>query len=341
MTYVFSGACSGVNESFSLLEEAYHGYNLDNLELKVGRQEMSTPLIDSDDYFVTPNSFEAVTLNYKIDDILFQGGYVSKMAGTWDASYDGSKFLSMSRQPWIHKADKGIDTYPVDEVYNIVGNSGISYASITYNKNEHKMQLWDFYAHNMLNTLFMQYDYTLDSLSASLQYSNKRAIGKLDDTPLYDVNYDVYGAKLNYKISNDWKLTGAYTGVSDDDSLHFFGSWGGYPEFASGMMVSYFETSLRDANIYALTSSHNLDSIMDRFSITLKYAYYDLNKDYTINTQQEHRLAPNGQNYMHAYGVGFYYSFSDDLSFKLMLAGRELENGYRSELIRTVLKYNF
>jgi len=54
---------------------------------------------DHDDYFVIPNSFEAISLNVVLGEtIKLDLGYVSKMSGPQDALYDGSNFHSMSRQ---------------------------------------------------------------------------------------------------------------------------------------------------------------------------------------------------------------------------------------------------
>ena len=339
MTYIFAKTWEGKHNSFALLEEAYIGYKNDFASLKIGRQEMATPYIDSDDYFITPNSFEAITLQLKpLKNTSVDLGYVSKMSGTWDSSFDGGNFHSMSRQPWIHYSNGVRDTYPVDEVYNIVGKRGISYLGMSYTQENHKVQLWDFYAHEMFNTIMAQYDYSNEYFDFAIQYSTKRDVGKLKDNPTYRVHYDVYGAKIGSEIVKNWNLTAAYTGVSDDDSLHFFGSWGGFPEFASGMMVSYFETYLRDTNIYSLTSKHYLDSILKGLEIKLKYAYYDLNSNYTVNVGKG---SINGEKYMNTYGVQAFYQYNKNLSVKIAYAGRELESNNQSRILRSVLKYKF
>jgi len=117
----------------------------------------------------------------------------------------------MSRQSWIHYTDGTKDTYPIDEVYDIVGDEGISYLGGVY------------YAHEMFNTIMVQYDYHHECFDAALQYSTKRDVGKLKNDPTYKVNYDVYGAKIGTNIVEDWNLTTAYTGVSDD-YMHAYGA---------------------------------------------------------------------------------------------------------------------
>ena len=339
MTYLFSQTWKGVNNSYSLLQETFLAYENSQVTFKIGRQEMLGAYIDSDDYYLTPNSFEALTLQYRpIKEVILNVGYVDKMSGTWDSSYDGADFYSMSRQAWIHYSDGTKDTYPIDAVYAIVGDQGISYVSASYEKYGHKIQLLDYYAHEMFNTIMAQYNYIGEYFNAALQYSTKREVGKLKESSLYRVHYDVYGAKVDTNINDSWNLGVAYTGVSDDDSLHFFGSWGGYPEFASGMAVSYFETYLRDANIYALTSKHDLSALLKGLRVKLRYAYYDLNADYTLNIKKN---IPNGDAYMHAYGLQTNYDYNEELGLKIIIAGRELESGHKSQLFRAILKYAF
>lgn len=84
------------------------------------------------------------------------------------------------------------------------------------------------------------------------------------------------------------------------------------------MMVSYFETYLRDTNIYALTSQHNL---IKGLRIKLRYAYYDLNAKYTVNVKKG---IPEGDDYMHAYGLESLYNYNDQLSLKVIVAGRSI-----------------
>jgi hypothetical protein len=322
-TYIFNPD----GESFSLLEEVYLGYTNSMLDIKLGRQEITTPYIDSDDYFVTPNGFEAITLRAKpIEELVVDAGHVTRMSGTWDSGYDGSTFNSMSRQSLLPSG-----------AYDIVGNQAVSYLGGTYTRDAHKLQLWDFYAHEMFNTAMVQYDYETKNYNVALQYSMKREVGKLKDSSAYKVHYDVYGARIGATVTDKWNLDLAYTGVSDDDSSHAFGSWGGYCEFASGMGgVSYFETSLRDANIYALTTQHKLSGVLKGLSFKMRYAFYDLNPEYTVTTD-----AVDGYDYMHAYGAQVNYDYSKELTFKVSLAGRELDGGNRAQFFRIMSKYAF
>jgi len=335
MTYIYNRD----TETFSILHQAYIKYELNKNYIQLGRFEFSSPLIDSDDYYVLSNSFEGITASINYKKLNFQAGHISKMSGSWDAGYDGGTFQSMSISPWLHKADNGETSQWPNPVADFgIDNSGISFASIMLSDEKYKFQLWDYYAHELMNSIYTQLDVKLDTFQISFQYNTFDEVGQFkeisDSRAIID--YSVWGAKVSSKIK-DIDLTLAYTEVSDDESAHLWGSWGGFPYFASGMMVSYFETSLRDTHMYALNADVNF---IDNLSTTFHIGYYDLNKNYTVDTHAN-RDAPDGEDYMYTYGIGNKYQINDDLSFVLKLAGRKLQTGNQSDLIRCIVKYTF
>jgi hypothetical protein len=335
MTYIYNRN----GNTFALLNQAYLKYTVNKNYIQAGRFEFSSPLIDSDDYYVLSNSFEGVKSNIQLNNLNLQLGHISRMSGSWDGSYDGGSFVSMNKSAWIHKADnQELSQWPNAVVDFGIKDSGVSYAGFNYADDHFNLKLWDYYGHNFVNAFYTQGDMKYDPLTFSFQYIKFNEIGQMKDVadPRAVIDYSVWGAKIATEI-NDVKLSMAYTGVSDDASSHLWGTWGGYPYFASGMMVSYFETSLRDAHIYALNSDF---SLIEKLSTTLHAGYYDLNKKYTIDTRGN-RNAPNGENYMVTYGISNTYKYSDRFSFVLMLAGRTLENGDKGTYVRTILKYAF
>lgn len=343
MAYIFDKN----NESFSLLHQLYLKYSHSKSFVELGRFELETPLISSDDYFVLSNTFEGIHFEIKeFKDYNLKAGYISKMSGAWDSRYDGASFNSMSKQAWAHRADYGKETY-----YQLVGNgtspkglgakdAGLGYLGLEYKKDALKVQLYDYVLFDSYNSLFAQVDYTIklnkkDLLLAG-QYIQYDAIGALKKNPDALVDYATYSAKAQLS-TKDWSVKLAYTGVTDTASIHFFGSHGAYPQFASGMMVSYFEGSLRDTNIYSLTPSINLTNKKHSFNLTTLYAYYDLNENYTKGGIIGDKI--RGDSYMHAYGVSANYTYDKKLSWTLKLAQRVLEHGDKSVLFRTVLGY--
>ena len=337
MTYIHSNVYTGDSrDTFTILHQAYLKYYNENNYLQIGRFEFNSPLINSDDHYLLSNSFEGAIAKLVFDSSSVQFGHISRMSGTWDAGYDGSTFQSMSKSPWMHKADVGENNWPNPYVSFGVENNGISFVSYSYNDDKYKFQLWDYYAKELMNSIYTQFDMKLDSFNFALQYNSFDAVGQMKDHPSVnsEIDYKIFGAKIDTKIE-DVNIALAYMGVSDDETAHLWGSWGGYPYFASGMMITYFDASLRDANVYSLNSNFSLMSCLDT---TLHLGYYDLNKEYT---KRDSANAPNGEDYMFTYGVSNTYSFNDNLSFVIKLAGRKLDSENEALLLRSILKYKF
>lgn len=347
MSYIFDKH----NENFSLLHQLYLKYSYSKSFIELGRFELETPLISSDDYFVLSNTFQGIHFGIKeVANYTFRAGYISDMSGAWDARYNGGSFNSMTKQAWAHRADHGADMY-----YQLVGNgtsplglgvkdAGLGYLGIEYKKDALKVQLYDHMLLDAYNSLFGQVDYTfkLDEKDLLLagQYIEYDGIGALKNNPNPNavVDYVTYSAKAQLS-SKDWNVKLAYTGVTDTASIHFFGAHGGYPQFASGMMVTYFSTSLRDADIYSLTPSFSFGDNTHSFHLSTLYAYYDLNEAYTKNGIIGD--AVHGDSFMHAYGVSGNYTYDEKLSWTIKLAQRVLEHGDQNILFRTILGYKF
>lgn len=341
MAYVFDKN----KENFSLLHQAYLKYTYSKSFIELGRFELETPMLSADDYFVLSNSFEGIHFDIKeIQNYTFRVGYLSKMSGAWDSAYDGSKFESMTKQAWAHRGDLGSEEY-----YNLVDDlgvddAGMGYIGVEYKTDNLKLQAYDHILLDAYNTIFTQVDYTTTlgnkELLAAGQYIKYDGIGALKNNANPDavVDYATYSAKAQIS-SDNYKVKLAYTGVTDTPSIHFFGTAGGYPEFASGMMITYFSTSLRDANIYSITPSFNFESEKNVYKLTLLYSYYDLNSDYTKGGYIGDSV--NGDAYMHAYGTSVNYTHDKKLSFTIKLAQRVLEHGDENLLFRTILGYKF
>lgn len=342
MTYMFDKE----RESFSLLHQAYLRYQYSKSSIELGIFELETPLISSDDYFVLSNSFQGIHADIgELDNYTFRLGYLSHMSGAWDSAYDGGAYESMTKQVLAHRADIGSESY-----YNLVNDlgvddAGVAFIGVKYTNNSLKLQFYDHMFIDAYNSLFGQVDYIFNigedkELLVAGQYIKYDGIGALKNNSNPDavVDYATYSTKAQLS-SNMWKLKLAYTGVTDTPSIHFFGTAGGYPEFASGMIVSYFETSLRDANIFSITPSLTFGNEKNAFNLRARYAYYDLNSDYTKGGYIGDSV--NGDSYMHAYGISAKYTYDKKLSWSIKLAQRKLEHGDENFLFKTIIKYFF
>ena len=79
------------------MSEAYLNYRYDDLNIRIGRQVLDTPLADADDIRMIKNTFEAYTIKYENDGLNMMLGYINNWHGT-DAGLDDG---------WVDAGDKG------------------------------------------------------------------------------------------------------------------------------------------------------------------------------------------------------------------------------------------
>jgi len=127
-------------DSFAYVGEAYVQYVRDTLSVRLGRQQIDTPLADTDDIRMLPNTFEALIGTYTgIDKLTLAGGYVTRWAG-FDSGDDISGFKrlggpdsrgtavagaiyegveNLSLQGWFYGIDEVADALYADAAYVI------------------------------------------------------------------------------------------------------------------------------------------------------------------------------------------------------------------------------
>jgi len=80
-------------ENLGFLGEAYLQYNLDNTMVKVGRQQLATPLIQNHDLRILPSVYEAaIVRNTDIPDTMLELGYVTSYTGFTSKDNDFSDY---------------------------------------------------------------------------------------------------------------------------------------------------------------------------------------------------------------------------------------------------------
>lgn len=168
------------NRGYTLLGESYVEGTFQNTTLKLGRQTLDTPFLDSDDIGMIPNLFEAYTLiNSDIPDTTIMISHVTKMAG--------------------------IDAIVPDHFTKLNPGSGIQMISAIYEGIENSsMQAWFYHINNEADLLYLEagYEdrYDQGTFSLGAQYSiQDYEDGKKADTIglLAEVSHDKTGLALN------------------------------------------------------------------------------------------------------------------------------------------------
>lgn len=321
-------------KSFAILQEVYLKYQNGGNEIKIGREEIDTPMISNDDYYLAiPNSFEvAHYTNTMLDEVMFTVGYVGKMAGVWDSgAYDpvkaplgGTDFYSMSQASFVSAADK-----------TAADDAGAAYLGLVYADDSNKAQLWGYSFLELYNVLFAQYNFNNKaggfSYDLGLQYIKFDETGKLASNNFTNINYDIMSAKFAGGFDNGFGFNVAAMKFSDGEGQgSTVAAFGGYPFFAMGNIVHWFNAgSFQNAANYQVAIDYDLSKVgAEGVGISLKHVYTDLDSQYSISSNG------NGQDFQKTYDVAVSYAHNSGayLNFQYQFADIDDEddiNGFR------------
>jgi hypothetical protein len=288
-------------------------------------------MIDFDDYYMLGNSFEiARYTNTGLKDTRLHIGYFNKMAGVWDSGANGTEFHTMSDASFVPQINK-------DEA----GGKGVYYLSAEYEGEKHHGQLWEYYAQDLYNMLFAQYNLKTGNKKYSydfgLQFINWSQVGKLKDSATV-IDYSLYSIKYDGNLDNGFSFATGASKYSDGDGQgSTLGAWGGYPYFANGMVFHFFEAgSLRNASSYKVQGAYDLTrSGVNNAVIKLRYTFYDLDPTYSI--------ASNGkpQDDMELFGVQLVYGFKKTGYFTGTVERHNLDEENPTTAVRLIGGYEF
>ncbi|MCD4727889.1 MAG: OprD family porin [Pirellulales bacterium] len=191
---------NGNHDSFSMLGEAFIQGQFGNTTIKLGRQELSTPYVNTDDNRLTPQSTESyVVINKDIPGVEIFAAYVKKMRGKTD-----TEFVSMTEYAGV-----GPDDEPV-----ILG--GLTY----YRIENLTLQVWDFYVREFFNEVYLKAEYGWNisenfSAFGVIQYLTQDDVGdKIGgalDTYTYGMELGVEGCGFGFSLG--------YADVGDQEIL--------------------------------------------------------------------------------------------------------------------------
>ena len=308
--FVFNGADP---KSYGILQEAYIKYQQNDNTALIGRQELTTPMVDADDWYMFANSFElAYYANTMLENNLFAFGYFYKMAGVWDSgAYDanvaplgGTKFYSMSQASFASQEDK-----------DNADDAGIITGAYQYDDDTNNVQVWNYYASDLYNTFFLQYDFKSKvggfSYDLGAQFINWKEVGKLADNAEIDraggntgrsIDASLYSVRFDGSFENGINFATGAAKYSDGDGFGtVLGAWGGYPYFANGMIFHFFEAgTLQNAASYKAQLGYD---ILDGLWVGGRFTYWDLDPTKSISSS-----TGQGQDAMSMYGVRLSYA---------------------------------
>ncbi|MBD3791898.1 MAG: outer membrane porin, OprD family [Campylobacterales bacterium] len=280
-------------KNYLFLGEAYLNYTYENTTLKVGRQKLDTPLAGADDARMLPNLFEAAVLtNSDLKDTTLIAAHITKESvGTFGNVYPTTSpsLLSLAIQSGYGYGYKLGTNGEFAEMGEIALGAGNDTAGVTALAAIYKgidgvtLQAWDYYAHDILNALYLQADIGWNcmfndavKMNASLQYINESDVG---DALAGKVDSNYWGVKLGATYGN---LSGyvAYSQTADSNGAENGGiitPWGGMPAFTQGMVTRHQFFS--DTDSYKVAATYNFSEY--KVKATAYFASFDVGQSAT------------------------------------------------------------
>jgi len=321
----------GDGTSYSILQEAYLQYENGGHTLLVGAKEIVTPMVDADDWYLLANTFQgAYYKNTVFDNIMFAGGYIYKMAGVWDGGApDAHRYHSIAEQSYVDQRDK-----------DNAGDAGMWAGVFEYSDDVHNLQLWDYYAVDLYNTFFGQYDYKgkMDTFTydAGMQLINFKDVGGNRYTP---IDYSIFSIKLDASHESGFDMSlGAAFYTDGPGTGATLGAWGGYPYLANGMIFHFFEAGdMRNANSYKAQIGYDFGKQgINGLWVGARFTYFDLDPLYSISSS-----SGLGQDSQKNYGLRVSYNNPDGIYFTGTYEYVDLDQQPEISALRLIGGYKF
>ncbi len=286
------------NESYSILGEAYLKFNIDKTVFVGGRQKIKNAMISSDDARMLPNLVEEYSVtNKSIANTTLSITHTTKFAqGTFGRAYGGgilSATGGYSAGDSKNQVGKFVNmgTYAVGESTNGVTSVSAVYTGIK----GLKLQLSDFYAHDIMNTIYADASYKMKINSmtpfVAFQLIKQSDIGdKLLKNTAISTNGKLdsmyYGIKAGVSVNN-FTAYAAYSATgknSDSDKANegtatnsIITMWGGMPGYTQGMVTRHH--NLAGTKATKLVAVYNWKSFGPDLKTVAYYANYSMDKN--------------------------------------------------------------
>jgi hypothetical protein len=145
------------------LEDLYLRYSKKKFKLTFGRQKLNTPLLNEQDNRMRPNVFSALNLDYSWRNFEFQAATIHAMTirGTVD-------WYSVQNSFGVYPF--GRTAFGTSSDYkNNTKSHGIAVLGVKYHQKNVKAEMWNYFAENVFNLVFMQTEWQKPSKNGTLQ----------------------------------------------------------------------------------------------------------------------------------------------------------------------------
>ncbi|MDD5716726.1 MAG: OprD family outer membrane porin [Sulfuricurvum sp.] len=262
--------------------EAYLQYKNGNTAFKGGRQKLDTPMAGSDDARMLPNLFEAYVLsNTDVKDTTLIAAHVTKFAqGTFGRAYTSGVLSVTSGYSLIDARNQTGDFTNMGSYAIGDSTAGVTVAAAIYaGIPGMKLQVWDYYAHDILNAIYAEGNYGWSAGSVApyvaLQYINESDVGS--NNVISKVKSNFTAAKVGAKVAN-FDVYAALSHNSKDASAAANGGtispWGGMPAYTQGMVTRHQFMAGTDA--LKVAGNYNWKDFGINLNTGFYYASFDM-----------------------------------------------------------------
>ena len=167
---VYYGDSARAKDSFSILGEAYLSYVKGSLDLSYGRKILKTPLMHAKRVRILPSSFEGGFVDYSL----------SKHSQIGFAYID--RFKQRTSDRFVNVVQHALGT----KTKAITGsdNGSVVYGYANYKSKNFKAKIYNYYANNFMNSLYLDtsFSHTLSGiqLAYSAQFISQKSIGNAE-----------------------------------------------------------------------------------------------------------------------------------------------------------------
>jgi len=296
------------DKGYTYLGQAYLNYKVGNTNVKVGRQELNTPLAGGDDARMLPNTFEAaVVTNTDVKDTTLVAAHVTEISyGTFSNAYAGGALALASGygngySSFGSSYDNGqYHSMSQAALGTSVKNSGVSAVAAIYKGIPGlSLQLWDYYAYDILNAIYAEANYGFSMSNGVAPYFGAQYIheGNVGADFAGKVNSNYEGAKAGVKVGN-FDVYGAVSHNGKDRSATAtnggtISPWGGMPAYTQGMVTRH--QFFADTTAYKASGTYNLKDITGTSTTAgIYYAAFDIGNANAYQVGKSWRASESG-----------------------------------------------
>ena len=271
-------------EDYGFIGEAYLSWKGGKTDIKIGRQKLNTPLTGADDARMLPNLFEAAVLhNNDIENTTLALAHVTReTVGTFGNVYGTPSALSLQSGYGLGYKE-GTNGNFADMGVIALGKGtdtdGVTAAAIIYKGIEGmNLQAWNYYAHDILNAVYLSADYGFNAsdsvkMKASAQYIGQSDVG---DALAGEVDSNYWAAKLSTSIGALSAYI-AYSATGDSNGAVNGGiitPWGGIPAYTQGMVTRHM--FFADTDTWKVAATYKMNEMT---GLNLKASAYYVSFD--------------------------------------------------------------